>query len=83
MESFTALIKKGERQFVALCPELDVVSQGYTVEEALLNLREAVELYIEEEGIPERFSRDTIIVNFQVEVNENGKTSQIIGERSD
>ena len=29
---FTAVIKKGEKQFVALCPELDVVSQGYTVE---------------------------------------------------
>ena len=33
MRSFTAIIKKGEKQFVALCPELDVVSQGYTVEE--------------------------------------------------
>ena len=29
---FTAIIKKGEKQFVALCPELDVVSQGYTRE---------------------------------------------------
>ena len=45
---FTAIIKKGEKQFVALCPELDVVSQGYTVEESLANLKEAVELYIEE-----------------------------------
>ena len=43
-----AIIKKGEKQFVALCPELDVVSQGYTVEEALENLKEATELYIEE-----------------------------------
>jgi len=48
MRSFTAVIKKGEKQFVALCPELDVVSQGYTVEESLKNLKEAVELYIEE-----------------------------------
>ena len=83
MESFTAVIKKGEKQFVALCPELDVVSQGYTVEQALFNLREAVELYIEEVGIPERVSGDTIIVNFQIEVGENGKTAQIIRERSD
>lgn len=44
---FTAIIKKGEKQFVALCPELDVVSQGTTIENALKNLREAVELYIE------------------------------------
>lgn len=50
---FTAVIKKGEKQFVALCPELDVVSQGYTVEEALDNLKEAVELYIDEMGVPE------------------------------
>lgn len=47
---FTAVIKKGEKQFVALCPELDVVSQGPTVEKSIENLREAVELYIEEIG---------------------------------
>jgi predicted RNase H-like HicB family nuclease len=45
---FTAIIKKGEKQFVALCPELDVVSQGYTIEESIKNLKEAVELYIDE-----------------------------------
>ena len=50
---FTAVIKKGEKQFVALCQELDVVSQGYTVEESLQNLKEAVELYIEEMSVPE------------------------------
>ncbi|MDP3741734.1 MAG: type II toxin-antitoxin system HicB family antitoxin [Candidatus Micrarchaeota archaeon] len=48
--NFTAVIKKGEKQFVALCPELDVVSQGFTIESALANLKEAVELYIEEMG---------------------------------
>ena len=49
----TAIIKKGEKQYVALCPELDIVSQGFTVEEALKNIKEAVELYIEEMGLPE------------------------------
>ena len=48
MKSFTAIIKKGEEQFVALCPELDVVSQGYTKKEAINNLKEAVELYKQE-----------------------------------
>ena len=77
MRSFTAVIKKGEKQFVALCPELDVVSQGYTVEEALKNLKEAVELYIEEMGIPEEISSgDTIVVNF--EVQHNAKTAQVV-----
>ena len=64
---FTAIIKKGEKQFVALCPELDVVSQGYTVEESLKNLKEAVELYIEEMGVPEgASSAQTIIASFEV-----------------
>ena len=77
MKSFTAVIKKGEKQFVALCPELDVVSQGYTVEEAVKNLKEAVGLYIEEMGIPQEVtSGDTFVVNF--EVKENGKAAEII-----
>ncbi|PIN82855.1 MAG: HicB family protein, partial [Nitrosopumilales archaeon CG11_big_fil_rev_8_21_14_0_20_33_24] len=41
----TAIIKKGEKQYVALSPEIDVASQGYTIEEALKNLKEAVDLY--------------------------------------
>ncbi len=78
MRSFTAIIRKGEKQFVALCPELDVVSQRHTVEESLKNLKEAVELYIEEMGIPEEISSgDTIVVNFKVK--HNAKTAQIIG----
>ena len=81
MRTFTAVIRKGEKQFVALCPELDVVSQGYTIEEALTNLKEAAELYIEEMGIPEEISaNDMIVVNF--EVNGIGKTSKTIRERS-
>ena len=64
---FTAIIRKGEKQFVALCPELDVVSQGYTVEESLKNLKEAVELYIEEMGVPEgATSKETIVASFEV-----------------
>lgn len=64
---FTAVIRKGEKQFVALCPELDVVSQGYSVEESLQNLKEAVELYIEEMGVPEGApSKETIVASFEV-----------------
>ncbi|MCJ7817127.1 MAG: type II toxin-antitoxin system HicB family antitoxin [Candidatus Aenigmarchaeota archaeon] len=62
----TAIIRKGEKQYVALCPELDVVSQGYTVETALKNLREAVELYIEEMGAPDIKTESTIIASFEV-----------------
>ena len=67
----TAIIKKGEKQFLALCPELDVVSQGYAIEEAVKNLKEACELYIEEMGIPEGISSEHIIVtSFGIEENE-------------
>jgi predicted RNase H-like HicB family nuclease len=45
--SFTAIVEKEEGGYVALCPELDVASQGDTVEEAVSMLREAVELFLE------------------------------------
>ena len=44
----TAEIKKGEKYFVARCPELGVTTQGKTIEEAKENLKEAVELYTQE-----------------------------------
>ena len=40
----TGIIRKGKKQFVAICPELDVVSQGSTIEKSIKNLKEAVEL---------------------------------------
>lgn len=73
----TAIIKKGEKQFVALCPELDVVSQGHSVEEALENLKEATELYIEEMGLPEIKAEEIIIAHF--EVSKHVKTPGALG----
>ena len=46
----SALITKEEEWYVARCPELNVTSQGKTLEEAKENLKEAVELYIESFG---------------------------------
>ena len=43
----TAVIRREEDGFVALCPELDVASQGNTIEAARDNLREALELFFE------------------------------------
>ena len=65
----TAIIKKGEKQYVALCPELDVVSQGKTIEEAVSNLKEAAELHFEAMGIPEGVSNEEAIVT-SIEVAE-------------
>lgn len=44
---FTAVIEQDDDWFVALCPELDIASQGKSVEEARNNLAEAIELFFE------------------------------------
>lgn len=49
----TAVLHKEEDLYVAECPEVGTVSQGYTVEEAVANLKEATELYLEEFPLPE------------------------------
>jgi predicted RNase H-like HicB family nuclease len=49
----TAILHKEEDIYVAECPEIGTVSQGYTVEEAVANLKEATELYLEEFPLPE------------------------------
>ena len=51
---------------MALCSEVDVVSQGYTIDEALNNLKEAVGLYLEEVGLPEGVTTQTIVASFEV-----------------
>jgi predicted RNase H-like HicB family nuclease len=45
--SYTAIVEKEGSGFVSLCPELDVASQGETVESATANLKEAVERFLE------------------------------------
>ena len=44
---FTGIIERDEDWYVALCPELDIASQGSSVEEARQNLIEAIELFFE------------------------------------
>jgi predicted RNase H-like HicB family nuclease len=48
VQTFTAVIHKEDDLYVADCPEVGTVSQGHTVEEAIANLKEATELYLEE-----------------------------------
>ena len=43
----TAIVEREADGYVSLCPELDIASQGDTIEEARENLREAVELFFE------------------------------------
>lgn len=51
--TLTAVIHKEEDLYVADCPEVGTVSQGGTIDEALANLKEATELYLEEFPQPE------------------------------
>lgn len=58
----TAVIERDNAWFVATCPEVDVVSQGKTIEEARANLLEAVELFFESASpseIKKRLKRET------------------------
>jgi predicted RNase H-like HicB family nuclease len=67
----TALLTREGDGFVALCPEIEVVSQGDTVEEAKANLREAVELFFECASASEievRLSSESYVSAMEVEV---------------
>jgi len=48
VRTFTAVIHKEDDLYVAECPEVGTASQGNTIEEAIANLKEATELYLEE-----------------------------------
>jgi predicted RNase H-like HicB family nuclease len=54
-KTFTAIIHKENNLYVAECPEVGTVSQGGTVEDAIANLKEATELYLEEFPAQESF----------------------------
>ena len=68
-QRFTAIIEREDDAYVALCPELDIASQGDSVSEARNNLREATELFLESASPSEIQSRlhDEIYVT-QMEV---------------
>ncbi len=51
--TFTAIVYWEEDVYVAQCPEVGTASQGETIEEAVANLKEATELYLEEFPLPE------------------------------
>jgi predicted RNase H-like HicB family nuclease len=48
VRTYSVIIHKEDDLYVADCPEVGTVSQGHTVEEAIANLKEATELYLEE-----------------------------------
>jgi predicted RNase H-like HicB family nuclease len=67
----TAIIQREDNGYVALCPELDIASQGDTVEAASENLREAVELFFEcapTEEVEARLGGEVFVTQIEVAV---------------
>ena len=67
----TAIIEREGDGYVSLCPELDIASQGDSVEEAQKNLREAVELFFEcasHEEVNERLYGEVYVTRLEVAV---------------
>lgn len=58
LHTYTAVLHREEDLYVAECPEVGTVSQGYTIEEAMTNLREATGLYLEEFPRPRVTARE-------------------------
>ena len=63
-QTYTAVVHHEDQWYVAECPEVGVVSQGTTIEEAVLNLKEATELYLEE--FPPPPPQRAVITTFDV-----------------
>ncbi len=62
--TLTAVLRKEEDMYVATCPEIGTASQGETIEDALANLREATELYLEE--FPLKQEGKVLMTTFEV-----------------
>ena len=66
MQTLTAVLHTEQNLYVAECTEVGTVSQGATVEEAIANLKEATELYLEEFPLPE--VTPPLLTHFEVAV---------------
>jgi len=80
--TFSSVVWREEDLYVAWCPDLDIASQGKSVEEALSNLREAIELYLEDEDAVIPKEKLTPIVT-TLSVEAHAKTASSLGSQSD
>ena len=64
MTQLNAVITKEEDMYIASCPEVGTTSQGKTIEEAIENLKEATELYLEE--FPLKTKKRSLLTTFEV-----------------
>lgn len=71
IRQFTAVIEREGDGYVALCPELDIASQGDTIEEARDNLVEALELFFETADpaeVADRLHDEVLVTRLEVTV---------------
>lgn len=71
VRQFTAIIEREGDGYVALCPELDIASQGDSVEEARSNLVEALELFFESADpseVADRLHTEVFVTRLEVVV---------------
>jgi predicted RNase H-like HicB family nuclease len=66
-KTFTAILHFEDDLYVAECPEIGTISQGKTIEEAIANLKEATELYLEE--FPTEETSRPILTTFEVAIH--------------
>ncbi len=70
-KQLTAIIEREGEGYVSFCPELDIASQGETIEEARENLREALELFFEAvspEEIRQRMHEEVYVARMEVAI---------------
>jgi predicted RNase H-like HicB family nuclease len=70
-QHLTAIIEREENRYVALCPELDIASEGTSIEEARSNLIEALTLFFETAApseVDRRFHREVLVTQVEVPV---------------
>jgi predicted RNase H-like HicB family nuclease len=71
LKHLTAIVEREGDGYVALCPELDIASQGNSIEEARDNLREALELFFETAGpeeVRERLHEEVYVTRLEIAV---------------
>jgi len=67
----TAIIEREDDGYVSLCPELDIASQGHSIESARKNLKEALELFFEtasSKEIQQRLHEEVYVTQLEVAV---------------
>ncbi|MDH4239812.1 MAG: type II toxin-antitoxin system HicB family antitoxin [Phycisphaerae bacterium] len=70
-QKLTAIIEREDDMYVALCPDLDIASQGDSIESARDNLQEAIELFFETASpgeIKERMHGEIFITQVEVAI---------------